>query len=79
MFLDYISGGCQINLIAAVDFTASNGNAYDPNSLHFLNPAGMNQYETALNAVGEILLNYDTDKLVPMFGFGGKIKGEIMH
>jgi hypothetical protein len=35
----------------------------------------MNLYETALNAVGEILLNYDTDKQVPMFGFGGKLKG----
>jgi hypothetical protein len=25
-FLDYIAGGCQINLVAAVDFTASNMN-----------------------------------------------------
>ena len=57
-----------------MDFTASNGNPCDPASLHYLNPCGMNQYEDALNAVGDILLNYDTDKLVPMFGFGGKIK-----
>jgi hypothetical protein len=65
--------------VAAVDFTASNGNPNDPASLHYLNPSGMNLYETALSAVGEILLNYDTDKLVPMFGFGGKLKGSLNH
>jgi len=27
-------------------------------------------YETALNETAEILLDYDTDKLVPLYGFG---------
>lgn len=36
-FLDYLSGGCSLNLIAAVDFTASNGNPMQPSSLHYLN------------------------------------------
>jgi hypothetical protein len=30
-------------------------------------------------AVGEILLNYDSDKQVPMYGFGGNLQGEISH
>jgi hypothetical protein len=29
-FLDYIAGGCQIALVAAVDFTASNGHPSNP-------------------------------------------------
>ena len=35
-FLDYIFGGCEISLQVAVDFTASNGEISNPNSLHFM-------------------------------------------
>lgn len=33
-FLEYIFGGCEINLAIAVDFTLSNGEPSNPNSLH---------------------------------------------
>lgn len=42
-FLEYIFGGCQINLHVAVDFTASNGPQDQHDSLHNRNPA-RNQY-----------------------------------
>jgi hypothetical protein len=35
-FLDYIFGGCEINVHVAIDFTLSNGNPTSPNSLHYL-------------------------------------------
>ena len=61
-----------MSLTVAVDFTASNGNVVDPSSLHYINPSGQfNQYETALMNVGSILVNYDSDQLIPAFGFGG--------
>ena len=45
----------------AIDFTASNGNPSTPSSLHYLNPyGGPNQYATAIQAVGEIIQDYDT-------------------
>ena len=78
-FLDYIAGGCQINLLIAVDFTGSNGHPSAPTSLHFLNPNGYNQYQSALHSVSEILLNYDSDKEVPLFGFGGKFNRQLSH
>ena len=78
-FLDYISGGCQINLLIAVDFTGSNGHPSSPTSLHYINPNGFNQYQSALFAVSEILLNYDSDKQVPLYGFGGKINRQLSH
>ncbi|CAG9334743.1 unnamed protein product [Blepharisma stoltei] len=79
-FIDYIAGGCQISLIVAIDFTASNMDPRDPQSLHYLNPNNMfNQYQSALFSVGEILLNYDSDKLVPFYGFGAKLNGAINH
>lgn len=73
-FFDYIRGGEQLNFIAAVDFTGSNGIPTNPTSLHALKTGGLNQYQQALWSIGEIILNYDYDKMVPMFGFGGKPK-----
>lgn len=78
-FLDYIAGGCEVSLIVGVDLTGSNGHPRFANSLHFLNPQGFNDYEKALCSVGEILLSYDSDKLVPLYGFGGKVNGSVSH
>ncbi|OMJ95502.1 hypothetical protein SteCoe_1099 [Stentor coeruleus] len=78
-FLDYISGGCQINLMIGIDFTGSNGNPIDLNSLHHIKENGYNDYQRALYSVSEILLQYDTDKLVPLYGYGAIINGVISH
>lgn len=34
----------------------------------------LNEYQQAMQAVGQILLDYDDDKQVPMYGFGAKPK-----
>jgi hypothetical protein len=44
-FGDYISAGLQLALINCIDFTASNGVARDPNSLHYVSSNKMSQYE----------------------------------
>ncbi len=72
-FLDYLFGGCTISLAIAIDFTGSNGNPTKRNSLHFVDPRA-NQYMRAISAVGSILQNYDSDKNIPVFGFGAQIK-----
>lgn len=59
-------------MVVAIDFTGSNGIATYPNSLHYMNPKGPNQYQLAINFIGQILMNYDTDKKIPAFGFGAK-------
>jgi hypothetical protein len=78
-FLDYVIGGCEISLIVAVDFTASNGHPASANSLHYVQSNGYNQYQSALHSVSEILLNYDRRKEVPVYGFGGKINRQLSH
>jgi len=71
-FLDYLRGGVQLNVAVAIDFTASNGLSTNPASLHALHPNGqLNQYQKAIQGVCEILLCYDYDKKVPVYGFGG--------
>ncbi|CAG5957582.1 unnamed protein product [Menidia menidia] len=80
-FLDYIRGGTQINFTVAIDFTASNGNPSQPTSLHYMSPYQLNDYAMALRAVGEIIQDYDSDKLFPALGFGAKLPpdGRVSH
>ena len=68
-FIDYLRSGWQVGMTVAIDYTQSNGNPSDRNSLHFLGPN--NQYESALINVGSVIEPYDFDKNFPVFGFGG--------
>uniref|UniRef100_A0A8C2D3L4 Copine-2 n=2 Tax=Cyprinus carpio TaxID=7962 RepID=A0A8C2D3L4_CYPCA len=62
----------SINTVG-IDFTASNGNAREPSSLHYINPMGSNEYLSAIWAVGQIIQDYDTDKMFPALGFGAQL------
>ncbi|MQL79368.1 hypothetical protein Taro_011810 [Colocasia esculenta] len=80
-FLDYIAGGCELNFMVAIDFTASNGNPRLPDSLHYIDPSGRpNAYQRAIMEVGEVLQFYDSDKHFPAWGFGARpIDGPVSH
>ena len=56
-------------MVTAIDYTASNRDPSDPNSLHSLGP--QNEYIKALYSVGHIVEPYDSDRSFPVFGFGG--------
>eukprot|EP00298_Acanthocystis_sp_HF-20_P011657 c19505_g1_i1.p1 GENE.c19505_g1_i1~~c19505_g1_i1.p1 ORF type:complete len:525 (+),score=213.29 c19505_g1_i1:125-1699(+) len=77
-FLDYICGGCEISLITAIDFTASNGEPSNPTSLHYLSP-NPTEYEKAIIAVGKVVEAYDSDGIIPTYGFGAKWNGAVNH
>jgi hypothetical protein len=49
--------------------------------LHFIASTVPNQYEQALTAVGEIIQDYDSDRLFPVLGFGARLPpdGRISH
>lgn len=68
-FLEYLQSGWGISLQLAIDYTGSNGDYSQPDSLHYL--GGYNQYEHAIRNVGSILECYDSDKSFPVYGFGG--------
>lgn len=63
----------------AIDFTGSNGVVTHPTSLHYLHQYNLNQYQQAILGIGNILLNYDSDKRIPAFGFGAKLHFPTMH
>uniref|UniRef100_A0A6N2LWT5 C2 domain-containing protein n=1 Tax=Salix viminalis TaxID=40686 RepID=A0A6N2LWT5_SALVM len=80
-FLDYVSSGFELNFMVAVDFTASNGNPRNPDSLHYIDPSGqLNSYQQAIMEVGQVIQFYDSDRRFPAWGFGGKTPaGTISH
>ena len=54
----------------------------DPRSLHYLpSLQSTNQYTQAIQAVGEIIEVYDTDKQFPALGFGAQMPphGQVSH
>uniref|UniRef100_A0A665WA08 Copine Vb n=1 Tax=Echeneis naucrates TaxID=173247 RepID=A0A665WA08_ECHNA len=77
----YLPSRTQINFTVAIDFTASNGNPSQSTSLHYMNPYQLNAYAMALKAVGEIIQDYDSDKMFPALGFGAKLPpdGRVSH
>ncbi|KAK9286147.1 hypothetical protein L1049_014529 [Liquidambar formosana] len=80
-FIDYISSGFELNFMVAVDFTASNGNPRNLDSLHYIDPSGrLNAYQQAIMEVGEVIQFYDSDRRFPAWGFGGKTdNGAVSH
>jgi len=89
-FLDYVRGGCELNLVVAIDFTASNGAPSTPQSLHYQPPdlnfdgslrtlTDFNEYQQAIISIGQILQDYDSDQNFPLYGFGGAVNGQTSH
>uniref|UniRef100_A0A8C8SIC7 Copine 8 n=1 Tax=Pelusios castaneus TaxID=367368 RepID=A0A8C8SIC7_9SAUR len=73
----YINSGT----VNTSDLYVSTGNPAQPTSLHYMNPYQLNAYGMALKAVGEIIQDYDSDKMFPALGFGAKLPpdGRVSH
>jgi hypothetical protein len=79
-FVDYVAGGCEINVSVAIDFTGSNGDPRKPGTLHYMDPTGQrNDYEKAIAAIVSLLGKYDYDQKFPCYGFGAKYAGVVRH
>lgn len=76
--IDFIKAGLTIDFRLAIDGTGSNGIPTNNNSLHCL--YNKNPYRTAIEIVGPILEEYDSDKLIKTIVFGAKDKyGKVNH
>eukprot|EP00540_Astrosyne_radiata_P020188 CAMPEP_0116857246 /NCGR_PEP_ID=MMETSP0418-20121206/20429_1 /TAXON_ID=1158023 /ORGANISM="Astrosyne radiata, Strain 13vi08-1A" /LENGTH=579 /DNA_ID=CAMNT_0004490873 /DNA_START=62 /DNA_END=1801 /DNA_ORIENTATION=- len=79
-FVDYVSGGCELNVCVAIDFTGSNGDPRKPGTLHHFSHGGeKNDYEKAITSILNILSSYDSDQKYPVYGFGAKYDGIVRH
>ncbi|KAI8580238.1 hypothetical protein K450DRAFT_49878 [Umbelopsis ramanniana AG] len=81
-FLDYIqSGSTDIELSLAIDFSASN-DLVEKASLHYVDERDqhhLNAYEDAIRSVGDILLHYNSNREIPVYGFGAKLGSNKME
>jgi hypothetical protein len=79
-FEQFIKKG-QINLDIAIDYTKSNGDPNNVDSLHHLKENERNDYEKAIKSCGDIIAYYDADNKYPVYGFGGIPEGsnEVSH
>jgi hypothetical protein len=80
-FVDYVSGGCELNVVVAIDFTGSNGNPKTPGTLHYLGggKSQPNDYQKAIRAIVNVLSKYDSDQKFPVLGFGAKYNGVVQQ
>ncbi|KAI9349294.1 Copine-domain-containing protein [Zopfochytrium polystomum] len=93
-FIDFIAAGAQISLSVAIDLTASNQSPHHPTSLHHFRELArglsspyypqphevpMNPYQSAIVGVAQVLQEYDTDKIFPLYGFGFEKPRRVRH
>ncbi|CAK9002105.1 unnamed protein product [Durusdinium trenchii] len=73
-FLDYVRGGLELRMILGIDFTRSNMDTMNPESLHSLCERGLaTAYEDAIVSLGQVLRSYDSSNEYFVYGFGAKI------
>jgi len=73
-FTDYLKGKARVKTMVALDFTVDNGEIDQPNSLHYqAGSAYCNEYELAMAHLLDMLVHYNTERLISGYGFGAKI------
>eukprot|EP00352_Strombidinopsis_acuminata_P003795 CAMPEP_0176389970 /NCGR_PEP_ID=MMETSP0126-20121128/38802_1 /TAXON_ID=141414 ORGANISM="Strombidinopsis acuminatum, Strain SPMC142" /NCGR_SAMPLE_ID=MMETSP0126 /ASSEMBLY_ACC=CAM_ASM_000229 /LENGTH=135 /DNA_ID=CAMNT_0017759103 /DNA_START=651 /DNA_END=1058 /DNA_ORIENTATION=+ len=61
----------MLNVIAAIDFTYSNGHPATDTSHHYIKSGYVNNYQKALLTILKSIEKYDSDRKIAAFGFGG--------
>jgi hypothetical protein len=78
-FDGYMNKNCRIDFCVAIDFTSSNGDPREEDSLHYQCDGSLNDYEETITAIGEALDVYSKTKDYSVWGFGAKFGGEVRH
>ena len=73
--LQYLSGGCEMDLMVAIDCTIANGDWRDENSLHFHSEDWLNDYQAVIHKIGSIFDAYEGKRDYTMWGYGAEIRG----
>jgi len=74
--LQFISGGCRMDLMFAIDCTKTNGDWREEESQHFHSSTWLNDYQAAIHKIATIYGAFDGEKDYAMWGYGAKINGQ---
>ena len=69
---NYLKAGWKFNLSLAIDFSGTDTNT---NTHTTMAPLGQSHYEKIIESVCKIVEPYDSDNLIPAYGFGGIPRG----
>ena len=69
-FSDYLKGGSEMHLTFALDFSSAKGHHAGDSE-----DQKLSEYEKAIQQVGNVVAEYDSDNLFPVYGFGGTPQG----
>lgn len=70
--LQYLSGGCEMDLMVAIDCTEQNGDWRKKDTLHYSSQSWLNDYQAVLFKVGSVFDGYNSGKKgYIMWGYGG--------
>ena len=72
-FLNYIYAGTEVSLIVGIDFSKSNKESHEQESLHKITETQENDYINALKSIVGVLQYYDHDNKIPVYGFGARL------
>lgn len=71
--LDFLLSGLDIVQSYAIDFTKSNKDVKQSNSLHYISPMKLNYYQRCFKNFQSVLSQYSQDLKIGGFGFGAKV------
>jgi hypothetical protein len=74
--LEYITGGCDIDLTIAVDCSVNNGDYLEEEGLHYRTKLWLNDYQAAIHKIGTIVEPFSKKRQFELVGFGANIDGE---
>jgi copine 1/2/3 len=67
---EYLSGGCSLDVMLAIDCTLANGELKNEKSLHFSASRWLNDYQAGIQKLGMIVENFARGRHSSMWGFG---------
>lgn len=74
--LQYLSGGCSLDLMIGIDCTVANGEFGSEKSLHYSASHWLNDYQAGIQKLGGICENFARGRHSSMWALGAKVKGE---
>jgi Copine/C2 domain len=77
--LQYISGGCKMDLMFAIDCTKANGDWRDESSQHYHSSTWLNDYQAAIHKIATVYGSFEGDKDYILWGYGACINGQQTH
>lgn len=74
--LQYVGGGCSLDLIVGIDCTLNNGVLGSEKNLHYSASQWQNDYQAGIQKLGTLIENFARGNHSSIWGFGAKVKGK---